>query len=236
MKFVYFLVFLIFLGCETKSENSNQLALLTLTYPVITSVEPRAVNSSFSLKEVNYPASTAKILGRNFSTNLSENVVAFNGISASVTASTSTELTVTVPSGVYSGIVTVSKSGGVCDSLDKKSGINCGGADIFVSCYGAFKEEYGVQVLIETNKSNKVTFSKSPLDTKAFRVELPSGLRTFTLTCPTQMDITTFSKICAPKFSSGVQPSSSPQITLEGGYTAEFLVTTQPGECTFTIY
>ena len=130
----------------------------------------------------------------------------------------------------------MSKSGGVCNSLDKKSGINCGGADIFVSCYGAFKEEYGAQVLIEANKSNKVTFSKSPLDTKAFRVELSSGLRTFTLACPTSMDVTTFSKICAPTFSAGVQPSSTPQITIDGGYTAEFFVTTQPGDCTFTIF
>lgn len=234
---IYIICLLIFLGCESDSNNSNfLLASTALTYPQITSLEPRSVNSPFSVNGTNYSASTLLIQGRNFSANLLENTVAFNGIPGVITASTTTELTVTVPSGVSSGVITVSKSGGICDSIDKKSGINCGGADIFVSCYGAYKGEFGSQILLESNKTNSITFSNSPIGTKAFRVDLASGLRSFTLNCPTSMDITTFSKKCEPSYNAGVQPGSTPQITLEGGYTAEFLVSTQPGDCTFSIF
>lgn len=231
------LVLFNFVYCESNSNNTNVLASSVLTYPVVTSLEPRSVNSAFTLNGVLYPASTLLIRGRNFSANANENTVQFNGTSGVVTASTTTELTVTVPAGVYSGVVTVSKLGGLCTSLDKKSGINCGGTDIYVSCYAPFKDNYGSQVLLEANKANKVTFTESPLQTKSFRVDLLAGLRTLTLNCPTNMNVTTFSKVCSPTYTASVTPSiSTPQISIEGGYTMEFFVTTQPGDCTFTIY
>lgn len=55
--------------------------------------------------------STIVITGTNFSTTVSDNVVTINGVTATVTEATSTQLTVTVPSGAASGYITVTVSG-----------------------------------------------------------------------------------------------------------------------------
>lgn len=51
------------------------------------------------------------ITGTNFSATVSSNVVKFNGVTATVTAATTTQLTVTVPPGVSSGKITVTVGG-----------------------------------------------------------------------------------------------------------------------------
>lgn len=50
---------------------------------------------------------TVSVNGTNFSTTAANNVVLFNGVTAVVTAATSTQLTVTVPSGASTGAITV---------------------------------------------------------------------------------------------------------------------------------
>lgn len=54
---------------------------------------------------------TVTITGTNFSTTPSENIVTFNGIAATVTASTATEITTTVPAGAATGPLQVSTLG-----------------------------------------------------------------------------------------------------------------------------
>jgi len=53
------------------------------------------------------------LTGTNFSTTISDNVVAFNGLNAVVTAATATTLTVTVPANVATGLVTLKVRGKV---------------------------------------------------------------------------------------------------------------------------
>ena len=56
------------------------------------------------------------ITGTNFSTTLSKNSVAFNGVAATVTSATATELIVIVPSGVQNGPITVTVGGQTASS------------------------------------------------------------------------------------------------------------------------
>jgi N-acetylneuraminic acid mutarotase len=59
------------------------------------------------------------ISGANFSNVLADNTVLFSGgISATVTAATATSLTVTVPSGITTGAITIATSGGTVTSTD----------------------------------------------------------------------------------------------------------------------
>jgi hypothetical protein len=51
------------------------------------------------------------ITGTNFSINAAENIVAFNGVAATVSAATSTQLTASVPAGATSGKITVTING-----------------------------------------------------------------------------------------------------------------------------
>ncbi len=60
---------------------------------------------------------TITITGTNFSTTSAENVVKFNGIAATVTNATSTQLTTTVPAGATTGKLTVSVTGNTIQSL-----------------------------------------------------------------------------------------------------------------------
>ncbi len=233
---LFFILFFTLFGCESNSGSNNTLAASLLTYPVITSLEPRFVNSSFSIAGVNYAASTLKIYGRNFSAVTTDNTVLFNGIPATVTSATTTEISTVVPDGVYSGVVTVSKVGGSCTSLDLKSGINCGGSDLYVNCYSPFKNEYGSEILLSYGTQNSITFTES-IGTKAFRVDTISGTRSLLLNCPSNMTVTLFSKTCSPSITQNIVPSTTtPQLTFVGGYTLQFFVTTQSGDCKITVY
>ena len=55
--------------------------------------------------------STIIITGANFSTTASNNTVTINGVTAAVTAATATQLTVTVPAGATSGVISVTVGG-----------------------------------------------------------------------------------------------------------------------------
>jgi hypothetical protein len=230
---------LLFLGgCESGSSSNltGVLAQSALTYPTISTLEPNQIYSSFTLEGVVYPAPTIQIKGRNFSAILAENVVSFNGISATIQSATTTEILAIVPDGVSSGVLTVAKSGGTCTSIDKKSGVNCGGADIYVNCYSAFESAYGSEALLKFGSENSVEFTEA-LGTKAFRVDLPEGDRTLLLNCPSDMSVTLFSNSCSPTKTNSVLPSlTNPQFQIKGGYTMQFFVTTQSGSCTFSIF
>ena len=232
------LILLFISKCESSSNTSSTsaLALSALTYPIITSLEPNQIYSTFTLEGVVYPAASIKILGRNFSAVLSDNVVSFNGIIGSILSATATEITATVPGGVSSGVLTVAKNGGSCNSFDKKSGINCIGTDVYVNCYSPFKSTYGSEVSLSFGSQNSVEFTES-IGTKVFKVDLPEGSRSLLLNCPSEMTVTVFSKICSPTKTASVVPSAiTPQIQVTGGYTMQFFVTTQSGSCIISIF
>ncbi len=74
-----------------KLENADE------TKPSITGINPSS----------GYAGTSVTISGSNFSTDLSGNIVKFNGVTAAVTSASATQLVVTVPSGASSGSVTV---------------------------------------------------------------------------------------------------------------------------------
>jgi|JI10StandDraft_1071094.scaffolds.fasta_scaffold00360_15 hypothetical protein len=88
----------------TATSNTD---FIVLPSPTITNfVPPGALPGAFLV-----------ITGTNFKTITNENVVKINGTSATVTASTSTQLTVTIPAGASTGKVTVELNGATATSV-----------------------------------------------------------------------------------------------------------------------
>ncbi len=78
----------------------------TTTFTVVNQTSEPPTISAFSPTSGGV-GTTVTITGANFSTNPLLNTVAFNGIKATVTSATATQLTVIVPSGATSGAITV---------------------------------------------------------------------------------------------------------------------------------
>ncbi len=77
--------------------------------------DPAPTITSLSL-ESGYEGFSVTITGTNFSSILSDNTISFNGITATLTASSDTSITTTVPYGATSGDVTVTVSGGTTET------------------------------------------------------------------------------------------------------------------------
>jgi sugar lactone lactonase YvrE len=90
-----FIVFAIIFFTACKKDNPSSPA------PTITDFTPKSDTAG----------ALVLITGTNFSTTLSQNSVAFNGIAATVTSATATELIVVVPAGVQNGPITVTVGG-----------------------------------------------------------------------------------------------------------------------------
>ena len=84
-----------------QSTNSLSYTVIQPIIPTITSIDP--VKGKIG--------QTVIITGTDFSTTPAENVVSFNGARASVTESTATTITTTVPAGATTGDVTVTRDG-----------------------------------------------------------------------------------------------------------------------------
>jgi protocatechuate 3,4-dioxygenase beta subunit len=97
------------------SGATTGLIAVTVNSKTVTSASDFTVttaSSSTSLSITGFTSSGAvgssiTITGTNFSTTASENIVTINGVTATVTAATSTQLTVTVPEGATSGVIAV---------------------------------------------------------------------------------------------------------------------------------
>ena len=83
------------------STNSLTYTVIEPIVPTITSIDPAAGKVG----------STVTITGIDFSATPEDNVVSFNGVQATVTSSTSTSITTTVPAGASTGNVTVTRDG-----------------------------------------------------------------------------------------------------------------------------
>jgi hypothetical protein len=81
--------------------TEETFTVITAPAPTIASVDPM-----FGAE-----GTTVTITGTNFSTTPEENIVTFNGVAATVTASTATEITTTVPAGAATGPLQVSTLG-----------------------------------------------------------------------------------------------------------------------------
>lgn len=84
-----------------KSTNSLSYTVVEPIIPTITSIDP----TSGKVGE------TVTITGIDFSTTPEDNVVKFNGVQATVTASTATTITTSIPAGATTGNVTVTRDG-----------------------------------------------------------------------------------------------------------------------------
>lgn len=80
------------------SSSDFTVTTATSSNPTITSFTPAS----------GVVGATVTITGTNFSTTTTNNTVTFNGVAATVTAATATQLTVTVPTGATTGKITVS--------------------------------------------------------------------------------------------------------------------------------
>lgn len=101
-----FLLFLIFLtsGCSKGESSSNPPAPPA---PTISGYSPAAAAAGEQVI----------ITGTNFNTTAASNIVKFNGITATVTAATSTQLIVMVPTGTSTGRLTVTVNGQTATSV-----------------------------------------------------------------------------------------------------------------------
>ncbi len=88
--------------------TKNGMVSNGLSYTVIQPIIPTITSIAPAKGKV---GQTVVITGIDFSTNPSENIVSFNGVEATVSESTATTLTVTVPAGAETGNVTVTRDG-----------------------------------------------------------------------------------------------------------------------------
>lgn len=234
------IIFIFLLHCkgDTNSYNDPISILLGISpkyTPTITDIQPRKLNPEIRSSSAYHPPSQVKILGRNFSVIAEENLVLFNEIPATVIYSTTTEILTNVPNGAYSGLLSVSRYGGVCNSLDKKSGINCSAMEYYIDCYKPYNNIYGEEILLKFGEFQKVEYSKN--GTHAFRVDLAPGDYKINIFCPTQVIVQYFTKTCEAidVFNDNINLLLNPTIPVQGGYTLQFFLSTAKGTCTIGV-
>ncbi len=95
-----------------RKEFLKRLGVASIVLPILSNcsegddVTPSPSITSFTPTS-GVVGATVIITGTNFSSTLANNAVSFNGIPGAVTAATTTQLTVTVPSGATTGVITV---------------------------------------------------------------------------------------------------------------------------------
>jgi hypothetical protein len=239
-KIIFFLLVAILSFCKgDKNANNDPFAILLGVSPkyspTITSLTPKKVAPEIQSSIGVYPATEVIITGRNFSTIPEENILSFNGVSAPVIFSSPTEIRAKVPSGVTSGLLSVSRPGGSCYSLDKKSGINCSATEFYVDCYTNYKNVFGEEILLTFGKLEKIEYDTN--GTKAFRVDLPSGDYSLNILCSNAVIVQRFTNTCVAidEFKDNSNLLINPQIPVTGGFTLQFFISTTKGTCTIGV-
>ncbi|AYB31356.1 IPT/TIG domain-containing protein [Chryseolinea soli] len=159
--------------------------VLTPAAPTLTSIAPISGKAG----------STVTLSGTGFSTTLSQNVVKFNGVVATVTNATSTALTVTVPAAATSGDVTVMING------KTSAGIHFDViTPLAVTSYNPASGNVGTSVIItgsgfDSNPSvdivkfNGINAPVTEATTTTLKVTVPGGATTGTITVGVGADI-----------------------------------------------
>ena len=101
------MVLVLALSCKKDSIQQGPPAIVVATQPAITSISP----DSGTVNTV------VTIAGKNFKTNLSDDTVKFNGVTATVTSATATQLVVNAPATGTTGNVTVTTSEGTSNGI-----------------------------------------------------------------------------------------------------------------------
>jgi hypothetical protein len=123
------------------------------------------------------------ITGTNFSTVVTENVVTFNGVAATVSAATATELKVTVPVGATTGKLTIVKDGFTTTTQDDFTILpnivdfspKSGKAGDEVTITGT---SFGAATDLNVVKFNGVTATVSTATATELKVTVPAGATT----------------------------------------------------------
>ncbi|MBL0266629.1 MAG: IPT/TIG domain-containing protein [Leptospiraceae bacterium] len=136
------LVFLLFTNaCQKEEKKDNTASLIGIlalsgggssaggTSTGTTTLAPTLTSFTPTSGPIN---STVTITGTNFSSSATSNVVKFNGTVATVTAATSTQLTVTVPTGTTTGKISIEVSGQLVTSTTDFT-IACNPCRIFIT-------------------------------------------------------------------------------------------------------
>ncbi len=241
----------LFYSCKKDTTKTNPYAALliggkTAFSPTIYSIDPKRGNPTFTtptsvgVTGTTYLATAVTIKGKNFIPSTTGNTVLFNGTQATVDFATDQELRVKVPDGAMSGVLSVANNGGVCNSLDKKSGTNCEGQDFFIDCYGAYKNLYGAETAISSGTSQTITYDS--VTTKAFRSDLlytnPTSNdiagNTINIRCASIVHVLLFSQACVPTeyTVNGSNLVLNPVISINSKYyTIQYIVTATKGDC-----
>ncbi|MEM7184658.1 MAG: hypothetical protein AAF518_27430 [Spirochaetota bacterium] len=155
------------------------------------------------------------------------------------------DILIKVPSGVETDLLTVQKAGGVCDSLDKKSGKDCSATEIYLDCYAAYNNRYGEENVVDFNNSIEVNYEG--LEIKAFKTKLFENLpaenqNTLNISCSTIFSLKQFSRSCVPTDYTvdGSNLLSAPisiPISIEANkpWTIQYLITAGKGNCKVNI-
>ncbi len=224
--FFLFLMVSIFFGTCSKGKGDDALAALLVSPPIISSVTPQIGSPKQNNDNGIYPATQVVIKGSNFGI---DTVVRFNETQATISANLGTELYTSVPDGVYSGFVTVSKSGGSCVT-GTASGINCTGSEFFVDCYEATGKQYGSETEIKQGESKDIVYSG--IQTKAFRTDVILGSANLTITCSSVVTVRLFNRSCQ---ATDFILQRDPTVALPGGLSSQFYVTAGSATCTLKI-
>lgn len=230
MKKLYFSVFQVIafaslFQCQTKSNVDPLLAALA-SPPSIFTVTPQIGTPTQNNLNAVYPATDVVIKGENFGLDA---VVRFNEIQATIKANLGTELHTTVPDGAYSGVITVSKSGGSC-LPGLKTGTNCIGTDFFVDCYAVTNKQYGDEIEIKQGQSQNITFDG--IQTKAFRSNVITGSASITIGCDSIVTLRVFSRSCQ---ATDYILQKDPTVAIPGGISTQFYLTAGSATCGISI-
>jgi hypothetical protein len=239
-KIVPFLFIFFCLFCKGDKNPSSSLISILIGLPsqyspAITSVIPKKGASLQSTSIGTYGPTKVTINGRNFSPVPLENTVRFNGVQALVTYSSLTQIITTVPDGVTTGLLEVTKSGGACTSLDKKSGANCTATEFYIDCYSTYGNIFGSEILLTTGKKEVANFES--FSTKAFRVELTPNPHIISVFCKNLVMVRTFDNTCVSteQQQNGSSFLTNPEITVNGGFTLQFFVSSLKTDCTILV-
>ncbi|XDD50307.1 IPT/TIG domain-containing protein [Leptospira sp. WS92.C1] len=225
------LTLFIFLVQCTEKKSADLFSDLGLGNPVVTVIDPPAGSPPQS-NGVSYTGTQITITGRNFVPNLTDNIVKFNDLTATLFSATTTEIITTIPAGATGGFLTVAKADGACDTVYGTDGFNCSARRFYVDCYKAYDSLHGEETAVNYPDSQTIQFTED-FSTKAFRSNLrETGGTILTFECDNLISVKYFSTSCvASEVGTSAAPVYNPTINFENNYAVQYFVTSAKGAC-----
>ncbi|WCL50114.1 LIC10067 family putative lipoprotein [Leptospira sp. GIMC2001] len=197
MKRIAFIIFLLFglfanIQCHEEGSEDATAGLLGLDPPRISSISPRVGTPTQTGGDRPYSATNVTISGFNFG--LTDTKIYFNGVEAPVFYNIGTEIATSVPDGATTGSLSIVRPGGQCIPFSN-TGFNCASEDFFVDCYSPYANEFGTELQVDQTESLDIEFDGN--QTKAIRIEVPTGQANVTINCESIVSVKYFSPSCA---------------------------------------